>query len=130
MTLINSWYFTKTAFDAATFLKVTHNQYRLVSQRPYFSKKVAEDTGVALTLQIVVDDADYGLDKTTQAPRDNNALNTFDVTILNGQPRLDAVKGDIVRLGDFLPDKSFVIDFNVILRFGKVEVLHADKSKA
>ena len=121
MPIANAWVFTETKFKSEEFLKNTHNTYRLVSQRPYANKKNPEEKGVMLTLAIAKDDTDYGNDKKTGHKRDNNVLNTFDVTILNGKDRIDVQKGDYVRLIDFDQEKSFVIGFDLILRFKNVE---------
>ncbi len=121
MPIANSWAFTETQFKADEFLNNTGNVFRLVSQRPYVSKKDPNEKGITLTLQITKDNTDYGADKKTGFKRDNNILNTFDVTVLNNQERLDIQKGDYLRLVDFVPEKSFVIGFDLILRFKDVE---------
>ena len=116
----NSWVYTQTRFDAETFLKATGNEYLLVTQKPYQSKKDPEDKGTTLTLLITHDSMDYGIDKKTGCKRDNNVLNTFDVTILNGKSEVPFKKGDKVSLVGFIPEKSFVIGFDVLLRFRDV----------
>lgn len=121
MAIANNWVFTETNFKAQEFLTQTKNRYRLVSQRPYTNKKDSNDIGVLLTLQITQDETDYGVDKNTGIKRENNVLNTFDVTILNGNHRLNINKGDYLRLIDFVSEKSFVIGFDLILRFKNVE---------
>lgn len=123
MPLQNTWIYTKTTFDDQKFKANTSNQFILVSQRPYNSKKNLQDVGVSLTLQVAKDDGDYGVDKKTGMKRDNNVLNTFDVTILNNVQRLDAQKGDIIRLGELLDDKTFIIGFDIILRYKNVQVI-------
>ena len=40
MAIANAWVFTETKFKADEFLKNTHNMYKVVSQRPYVSKKI------------------------------------------------------------------------------------------
>ena len=52
--------------------------------------------------------------------RDNNVLNTFDVTILNGESSIPFRKGEKVSLGNYLPEKSYVIGFDLILRFDSI----------
>lgn len=123
MALQNIFVLTETVFDSETFLKNTKNAYRLVSQRPYVSKKDPSEKGVSLTLQVAYDATDYGVDKKSGRKRDNNVLNTFDVTILDGTDHLDAEKNDWVRLVDYLPEKSYVIGFDVLLRFKAVQKL-------
>src|SRR5699024_12751968 len=121
MPISNAWVFTETRFKAEEFLANTKNIYRFVSQRPYASKNNPEDVGVTITLLIIKDSTDYGFDKKTGLKRDNNTLNSFDVTILNGKESLDLNKGDEVKLIDFIPEKSFVIGFDLILRFKVVK---------
>lgn len=127
MAIANAWVFTETNFKAAEFLENTGNRYRLVAQRPYVSKKDPTENGVTITLSITKDNTDYGQDKKTGFPRDNNILNTFDATILNNKDRIDIEKGDYVKLGDFIQEKSFVIGFDLILRFGSVEKIDVQK---
>lgn len=119
MAIQNSWFFTKTLFDAGLFLKVTGNEFMFVSAKPYQSKKNPEDKGTTLTLSIIHDNADYGVDKNGHK-RDNNVLNTFEVTILNGQPEVPLKKGEKVSLVGFIPEKSYVIGFDLLLRFKDV----------
>lgn len=121
MPIANAWVFTETKFKSDEFLNSTGNIFRMVSQRPYVSKKDPNEKGITLTLQITKDNTDYGVDKKTGFERDNNILNTFDVTILNNQDRLDIQKGEYLSLVEFMPEKSFVIGFDLILRFKDVE---------
>lgn len=124
MPISNAWTFTETNFKAEEFLNNTENIFRLVSQRPYVSKKDPNEKGVTLTLQITKDNTDYGVDKKNGFKRDNNVLNTFDVTVLNNSDRVDINKGDYVRLIEFIQEKSFVIGFDLILRFRDVEIVN------
>lgn len=120
MAIQNAWVYTKTKFEAENFLKATRNIFQFVSAKPYQSKKNPEDKGFTLTLLIMYDDMDYGADKNTGRKRDNNVLNTFDVTILNGKSEVPFKKGDKVSLAGFIPEKSYVIGFDVLLRFRDV----------
>lgn len=52
MPIANAWVFTETKFKTEEFLKNTGNMYRLVSQRPYVSKKDPTEKGVTLRLLI------------------------------------------------------------------------------
>ncbi|MGJ5638413.1 hypothetical protein ACSBQ0_17275 [Bacillus altitudinis] len=128
MPIANAWAFTETQFRAEEFLNNTGNIFRLVSQRPYVSKKDPGEKGVTLTLQITRDNTDYGVDKKTGFKRDNNILNTFDVTVLNNQERLDIQKGEYLSLVDFIPEKSFVIGFDLILRFRDADKVNVKKN--
>lgn len=114
----NIYKFTKNTFLAKEFLEATGNAYRVVSQAPYMDKKGNVGTrGTTLTLMILQDSTDYGVDKNTGEQRDNNVFETFDVTILNGETHLDLKKGDNIALKDFDPDHSYVMDYSLILRF-------------
>ncbi|MEW4100737.1 hypothetical protein Q0N85_16860 [Bacillus altitudinis] len=128
MPIANAWAFTETQFKAAEFLNNTGNVFRLVSQRPYVSKKDPNEKGITLTLQITKDNTDIGVDKRTGFKRDNNILNTFDVTVLNNQERLDIQKGEYLSLVDFIPEKSFVIGFDLILRFRDADKVNVKKN--
>lgn len=116
----NSWAYTQTQFMMEKYLKVTRNEFQLVSQKPYQSKKNPDDKGVSLTLLIIHDDMDYGVDKNGRK-RDNNVLNTFEVTVLNGQSEVPFKKGEKVSLVGFIPEKSYVIGFDLLLRFRDVK---------
>lgn len=116
----NLWKFIQTQFDAKKFLEVTRNEYQFVSAKPYQSKKNPDDKGTTLTLLITHDSMDYGVDKNGRK-RDNNVLNTFDVTILNGHLEVPFKKGDKVSLVGFMPEKSYVIGFDLLLRFRDVK---------
>lgn len=121
MAIQNIWKFTSTQFDSETFLKATRNTFQFVSAKSYQSKKNPEDSGFTVTLLIMYDDMDYGADKKTGRKRDNNVLNTFDVTILNGKSEVPFKKGDKVSLVGFMPEKSYVIGFDLLLRFRNIK---------
>lgn len=121
MAIQNIWKFTSTQFDSETFLKATRNTFQFVSAKSYQSKKNPEDSGFTVTLLIMYDDMDYGADKKTGRKRDNNVLNTFDVTILSGKSEVPFKKGDKVSLVGFMPEKSFVIGFDLLLRFRDIK---------
>ena len=120
MPIQNSWKYVHTDFDSDMFLKATSNMFQFVSQKPYQSKKNPDEKGVSVVLLIAYDDMDYGKDKNGRK-RDNNILNTFDVTILNGKTELPFKKGDKVSLVGFIPEKSFVIGFDILLRFKDIK---------
>lgn len=128
MPIANAWAFTETQFKAEEFLNNRGNIFRLVSQRPYVSKKNPDEKGITLTLQITKDNTDYGADKKTGFKRANNILNTFDVTVLNNQEGLHIQKGEYLSLVDFIPEKSFVIGFDLILRFKDANKVNVKKN--
>ena len=120
--LVNTFLFTKTEIDWEAFAKATHNQYRVVSVRPYTDKKGVLPEGYTLTLMVLKDDYNYGKDK-NGIERENNLYQNFDVTVLNLNSSVK--KGDMVRLKDFDAEHSFVIGFDLLLRFKDYEVIPA-----
>lgn len=121
MALINTWYFVKTLILWDVIEQATHNRYRVVTSRPY---KGNEDkglpAGLTVTLQVVEDDFDYGVDK-TGVERENNVFATFDATVLGYTGTVK--KGDLVSLHGFDQDNSYALDYNMILRFHDMKVL-------
>ena len=128
MPIQNSWVYTQTQLDVKKFLEAMGNEFQFVSQKPYQSKKNPDDKGVTLTLLIIHDSMDYGVDKSGRK-LDNNVLNTFDVTILNGQSEVPFKKGEKVSLVGFIPEKSYVIGFDLLLRFRDVKKVEVSNGK-
>lgn len=121
MALINSWVFTRTIIQWEKIEAATHNQYRVVTSRPYKGNEAKGlPAGLNVTLQVLVDDFDYGVDK-LGIERENNVFATFDATILGYTGTVK--KGDLVSLHDFDENNSFVLDYNMILRFRDMKVL-------
>ncbi len=120
MAIVNNWVFTKTSIEWEKFISATKNQYKVVSVRNYRDKKGNLPDGVSLTLQVIKDDYDYGVDKNGNQ-RETNLFQNFDVTVLNDS--VQVVKGDYVALEGFIPEYSFVIGFDMILRFKSLKVL-------
>jgi len=127
MSLTNSYFFTKTIINWETIAKATHNQFRAVSVRNYVDKKGVLPEGFTLTLMVLKDDFDYGLDK-NGISRENNLYCTFDVTVLNRKHPVK--KGDVLRLLGFDEEHSFAIGFDLLLRFMDYEVLQNQGAKA
>ena len=95
--------------------------YTFVSQRAYKGKPEAGlAPGATVTLQIMTDAHDHGVDKSGR-PRDNNALETFSVTVVGCSYPLPLSNGDRVQLEGFIPEASYYIDYSPILRFQKIE---------
>lgn len=120
MSLINTWFFTKTIIDWDKIAKATHNQYKCVSCRNFIDKKGVLNDGYTLTLMVVQDNFDYGVDKNGK-PRENNVYQNFDVTLLCKKQPIK--KGDTIRLLEFNQEYSYAINFDMILRFNNYEVL-------
>lgn len=111
----------KTKIDIEPFLMVTRNTYKVVSARLYSDKKGKLPEGYNLILQIIYDDNDYGLDKNGE-PIENNLFQNFDATILTRKHQIK--KGDTIRLIDFDDEHSYLINYNLILRFRDCEVIN------
>lgn len=125
MALINSWFFTRTIIEWNKIASATHNQYRVASVRPYVDKKGVLPEGYSLTVTVMKDDFDYGLDKNGM-PRENNVYQNFDVTVLSRAQ--DVKKGDIISLEGFDEENSFAIGFDMLLRFRGLKVLQPAKA--
>lgn len=120
MSLINTFVFTRTIVDGNKILEATSNQYRVVAFREYRDKKGILPDGYTVTLTVLKDTYDYGVDKDGK-PRDNNLYQTFDVTVLNRNITLN--KQDIVSLIGFDEEHSYAIGFDLLLRFKDLKVI-------
>ena len=113
--------YVRTVIDWTAMDKDWGGSYTFVSQRPYIGKAEASlAPGATVTLQIMQDAHDHGVDKAGRQ-RDNNALEVFSATIVGCTYPLPFAKGDKVKLGGFMPDASYFIDFSLILRFSSIE---------
>jgi len=126
MALTNIWKFTKTVIDWDLIAKSTHNKYQVVSVRKYVDKKGLLADGYILTLMILIDDFDYGFDKSGQ-PRENNLFQNFDVTVLTR--KCNVKKGDIVRLLNYDAEHSYAIGYDLLMRFKDFEVIQQQGGK-
>lgn len=135
MDLQNITNFIYTVIDWEKFAKATHNQYRVVSATPYVDSKGLLPEGYRLTLMVIKDDFDYGVDKEGN-PREDNIMRSFDATVLNRKHEVH--KGDYVALRDFDAEHSYYIvkykegkkEVSLILRFKDYEVLQPQGGKA
>ena len=119
--MLNASPYIKTLIDWEGMDKDWGGSFIFVSQRPYKGKPEAGlAPGATVTLQIVQDAHDHGVDKSGR-PRDNNALETFSATIVGCAYPLPFQKGDKVKLGGFMADASYFIDYSLILRFSSIE---------
>lgn len=121
----NVYRYVHTVVDGEKFLEDTGNKYMLVSQSPYKGKmdetgETILPPGVKVRLQIQEDFSEPVVDKKTGEKMEDNRFENFDVTIIGCSYPLPFSKGDMVTLGEFLPQYSFYIDYNCILRFGKI----------
>lgn len=116
--LKNTWKFTKTVVLGDEFTEATGNRYMVVSQAPFLDKngKIGIQ-GTTLSLMVLEDSTDYGVDRSTGEPRDTNKFETFDVTILNGETHLPIIKGDYISLEGFDLEHSYAMNYSLVMRF-------------
>jgi hypothetical protein len=126
MAILNSYQFVHTVIDWEKFAQATKNQYRVVTSRPYSDKKGILPNGYTVTLMVMKDDFDYGVDKNGNA-RESNLYNTFDVTVLSRHTPLK--KGDVISLVDFVQEHSYALNFDLILRFKDYKILQPQDTK-
>lgn len=119
MALINTWKFTNTIIDWDLMKKGMGNEFKVVSVRDYTDKKGVLNSGYTLTLLVLEDCIDYGFDKEGNI-RENNQYQTFQVTVLNRDVK--PKKGDIIELLNFDSNNSFVIGFDLLLRFSNIRI--------
>lgn len=103
-----------------------NNLFRLVSQRPYKGKmndkgEVLTPAGVMATVQIIEDLSAPAIDKETGEIMEDNSLENVEVTIIGASYPLPLQKGDLVSLGNFIPELSYYVNYNLILRFDGIE---------
>lgn len=119
--MLNVTPYIHTVIDWDSMARDWGGSYIFVSQRPYKGKPEAGlAPGATVTLQIMQDAHDHGVDKSGR-PKDNNALETFSATIVGCPYPLPFAKGDKVKLSGFLSDASYYIDYSLILRFSSIE---------
>ena len=115
--MLNVSSYIRTVIDWDSMNRDWGGSYILVSQRPYRGKPEAGlAPGATVTLQIMQDAHDHGVDKSGR-PRDNNALETFSATVVGCPYPLPFAKGDKVRLSGLMADSSYFIDYSLNLRF-------------
>jgi len=130
--LNNGYRYVRNIIEIEKLLKDTGNKYRLISQRNFKGKtnekgEIVIPEGTTLGLQILEDQSEPVIDKNTGEPKPDNVFETFEVTIVGVQYPLPIKKGSLVRLYDFMPEFSFYINYNFVLRFGRVEEIKDGK---
>lgn len=128
----NGHRYTRTVIEIDKFLKDTGNKYMLISQRRFKGKSNGNGEceipeGTTLGLQILEDHSEPIIDKNTGLAKPDNTLETFEATVVGAQYPLPINKGSKVRLYDFIPEYSYYINYNFILRFGRLEEIKDDK---
>lgn len=130
--LNNGYRYVRNIIDIDKLLKDTGNKYLLISQRGFKGKRnengeIVIPEGTTLGLQILEDHSEPVIDKNTGESKPDNVFETFEVTIVGVQYPLPIKKGSLVRLYDFMPEFSFYINYNFVLRFGRVEEIKDGK---
>lgn len=123
--------YIRTVIDAEQMLKDFDNVFMVVSIRPYQGKPEQNlAPGATFTLQVMKDNSEVQIDKKTNLPMENNLMEQFQVTI-PGQPcPSDIKRGDYVRLGKFMPEVSYFINYSLILRFGEIVKVQPNKPQS
>lgn len=114
--------------DAQQMLTDFGNTFMVVSSKLFKGKtEKGLGAGTTFTLQVMKDDSAPRYDKEGRL-QDNNLFESFDVTIPGLTYPSDIQKGDKVRLGNFMPEVSYYIDFKLILRFDGISKLQSKPS--
>lgn len=117
--------YVRQLIDAKQMLADFGNTFMVVSSKPFKGKpEKGLEAGSTFTLQVMKDDSAPRYDKGGQL-QDNNLYESFDVTIPGLAYPSDIRKGDKVRLGNFMPEVSYYIDFKLILRFDGITKLQS-----
>ena len=102
--------------DWKKLLEDSGNNFTFTGQRPSRGKV----NGVIATLQWNEDNSEPVINRETGQIEDNNYLSVMDVTIVDAEYPLNFNKGDKVSIADFRQDVSYYINYNLILRVGKI----------
>ena len=117
--------YVKQVIDANQMLADFGNTFMVVGCRPYKGKPESGlAAGSSFTLQVMKDDSAPTYNKQGELI-ENNLFETFDVSIPGLPYPSGIVKGDKVRLGNFMPEVSYYIDFKLILRFDSITKLQS-----
>lgn len=117
--------YVKQVIDAKQMLADFSNTFMVVSSKPFKGKPESGlAAGSSFTLQVMKDDSAPTYNKQGELI-ENNLFETFDVTIPGLPYPSGIVKGDKVRLGNFMPEVSYYIDFKLILRFDGITKLQS-----
>lgn len=130
MGLLKQNQFTETKILANKLLDNFGNEFIFVSARPYPGKVADGETilpaGANITLQVIKDLNPYK--NPTTGEIFDNSMEQFTVTVVGIDYPLPFKKGQHVRLGKFISEHSYFIDFNLILRFGEIIAVNNNAS--
>lgn len=117
--------YVRQVIDANKMIADFGNTFMVVSGKPFKGKPESGlAAGTTFTLQVMKDDSAPTYDKEGKL-QDNNLYESFEVTIPGLAYPTDFKKGDKVRLGNFMPEVSYYIDFKLILRFDGITKLQS-----
>lgn len=115
---MNTQRYVRTVIDGEQIKVDFGNIFRFVNQSKYKGKpERGLEPGVKVILMITEDHSERRIDKETGQERESAVYETFEVTIPNKAYPLPIKKGDYVSLGEFMPEVSYYIDYNLILRY-------------
>lgn len=118
---MNSYYYVTTVIEGEQLKTDFANRFRFVNQKRYKGKPEQNlEPGVIATLMVVEDHSPKKVDKKTGRELENQVYETFEVTIPGKEYPLPLKKGDFVALGNFMPEVSYFIDHNLILRYDDI----------
>lgn len=114
--------YVKTEVKGDDLLADFGNRFRFVGQRKYpGNSEKGLESGAIVTLMITEDHSKPVIDKDTGLERENSVYETFDVTIPGVSYPLPIKKGEYVKLGEFMPEASWFINNQLILRYKHIE---------
>lgn len=120
-TMLFEYLYTKNVILWDEMVNNFGNVFRYISETPYHDKKGKLPDGVVLTLNILQDKGDYGINKDTGRPNPTNLGQNFQAIVLNGKKYTDLNNGDLVTLVDFDEENSYYYNYSLSLKFKDVK---------
>ena len=117
----NPWRFQITVIKGDEMIANFHNVFRVVNCKGFVSKSGKLPNANKVTIRVLYDDTDYGVDKKTGEKRLDNVGQNIDVYILNTAHVVK--RGDYVALKGFDSERSYVSGFDMWLFFADIEVV-------
>lgn len=117
-----TWFFQKKVIDIDKLLNNFQNKFEVVDCEKFASSSGKLPVCNCLTLKILSDSSDYGLNKNTNENRTDNVGQNFNVYILNLNH--DVKRDDIIALKGFNEKLSFISGFDLWMFFEDFEVLN------
>lgn len=117
----NPWVYKREIILGDEILKSFRNIFEVVTVKKFASKSGKLPPALKLTLRVLYDDKDYGIDKETGEKRTDNVGQNIDVFVLNMNH--DVKRGDYVSLKGFDVETSFIQKFTFWMFFKDLEVV-------